>query len=131
MQRHLGGHLGQTLHQEVRRPHSHLQRAEGMFDCLATLAHSLRVFVEALLDGFQYMLMLPPGNASLRAGGAAFFEGTVATRIRPIAPQLLSVLFIGIVIASDVGDLRTMVSEVAKKLDSLLTPTIGDGPNRL
>jgi hypothetical protein len=34
-------------------------------------------------------------------------------------------------IASDVGDLRTMVSEVAKKLDSLLTPTIGDRPNRL
>ena len=34
-------------------------------------------------------------------------------------------------IASDVGDLRTMVSEVAKKLNSLLTPTIGDGPNRL
>ncbi len=34
-------------------------------------------------------------------------------------------------IASDVGDLRTMVSEVAKKLDSLLTPTIGDGPSRL
>ena len=34
-------------------------------------------------------------------------------------------------IASDVGDLRTMVSEVAKKLDSLSTPTIGDGPTRL
>ena len=34
-------------------------------------------------------------------------------------------------IASDVGDLRTMVSEVAKKLDSLSTPTIGDGPSRL
>ncbi len=34
-------------------------------------------------------------------------------------------------IASDVGDVRTMVSEVAKKLDSLSTPTIGDGPNRL
>jgi len=34
-------------------------------------------------------------------------------------------------IASDVGDLRTMVSEVAKKLDSLLTPTIGDRLNRL
>ena len=34
-------------------------------------------------------------------------------------------------IASDVGDVRTMVSEVAKKLNSLLTPTIGDGPNRL
>ena len=34
-------------------------------------------------------------------------------------------------IASDVGDVRTMVSEVAKKLDFLFTPTIGDGPNRL
>ena len=34
-------------------------------------------------------------------------------------------------IASDVGDLRTMVSEVAKNLDSLSTPTVGDGPNRL
>jgi hypothetical protein len=36
---------------------------KGMFDCLATLAHSLRVLVEALLDDFQYMLMLPPGKA--------------------------------------------------------------------
>lgn len=33
-------------------------------------------------------------------------------------------------IASDVGDLRTMVSEVAKKLDSLSTPTMADGPSR-
>ncbi len=33
-------------------------------------------------------------------------------------------------IASDVGDLRTMVSEVAKKLDSLSTMTVGDGPKR-
>ena len=33
-------------------------------------------------------------------------------------------------IASDVGDLRTMVSEVAKKLNSLSTMTVGDGPKR-
>ena len=33
-------------------------------------------------------------------------------------------------IASDVGDLRTMVSEVAKKLDSSSTPTMADGPSR-
>ena len=32
-------------------------------------------------------------------------------------------------IASDVDDLRTMVSEVAKKLDSLSTPTLADGPS--
>ena len=27
---HLGGDLGQTLHQEVRRAHPHLQRAKGI-----------------------------------------------------------------------------------------------------
>src|SRR5262249_32090263 len=30
MQRHLGGNLGQRLHQEVRGTHPHLDRAEGM-----------------------------------------------------------------------------------------------------
>jgi hypothetical protein len=29
-----------------------------MFDCLTTLPHGLRVFVEALLYGLQYILML-------------------------------------------------------------------------
>jgi len=53
VQRHLGGDLGQTLHQEVRRPHPHLQRAKGMFGRLATLAHRLRVPVEALLHSLQ------------------------------------------------------------------------------
>jgi hypothetical protein len=38
MECHLGGDLGQALHQKVRRPHPHLQRAEGMFGRLATLA---------------------------------------------------------------------------------------------
>jgi len=33
-------------------------------------------------------------------------------------------------IASDVGDLRTMVSEVAKKLDSLPIHIKGDGPDQ-
>jgi integrase len=31
-----------------------------MFSCLTTLAHGLRVLVEALLYGLQDMLMLPP-----------------------------------------------------------------------
>src|SRR5271167_764837 len=90
-----------------------------MFDCLATLAHSLRVFVEALLDGFQYMLMLPPGNASLRAGGAAFLEGTVATRIRPIAPQLLSVLFVCIVVLQRFAG-RTAIHILVAEIDKVL-----------
>jgi hypothetical protein len=46
-----------------------------MFGRLATLAHGLRVLVEALLDGLQYMLMLPAGDASLLSSGAAAFDG--------------------------------------------------------
>ena len=87
MKRHLGGDLGQTLHQEVRRPHPHFQRAKGMLGRLASLAHGPRVLVEALLDGLQNMLMLPAGDASLHASGTASLEPTVATRICPIAPQ--------------------------------------------
>src|SRR5262249_16229464 len=68
VQRHLGGDLGQTLHQEVRRPHPHLQRGEGMFGRLATLAHGLRVLIEALLYFLQHMLMLPACDSSLLPG---------------------------------------------------------------
>ena len=43
-----------------------------MFDRLSTLPHRLRVFVEALLYGFQHILVLPARDAPLHAGGAAF-----------------------------------------------------------
>ena len=58
MECHLGGDLGQTLRQEVRRAHPHLQRAKGMLGRLTTLAHRVRVLIEALLYGLQQMLML-------------------------------------------------------------------------
>ena len=57
-----------------------------MFDCLATLTHGLRVLVEALLYGLQYMLMLPAGDPSLLASGAAILERAMAASIRPITP---------------------------------------------
>src|SRR2546425_870034 len=60
-----------------------------MFDRLTTLPHGLRVFVEAILYGLQHILMLPARDAPLHAGGAALLERTVATRICPIASQLL------------------------------------------
>jgi hypothetical protein len=50
-----------------------------MFGCLATLAHGLRVLVEALLYGLQYMLMLPAGDPSLLASGAALFNSATLT----------------------------------------------------
>jgi len=67
VQRHLSGDLGQTLHQELRRPHAHLQRGEGMF---GRLARCRMVLIEALLYFLQYMLMLPACDSSLLASGA-------------------------------------------------------------
>ena len=73
VQRHLGGNLRQTLHQQVRRSHPHLQRAEGMLHRLAALAHCLRVLVETLLYRLQNLLVLPACDAPLRTGRAAMF----------------------------------------------------------
>ena len=46
-QRHLGAHVLQPLHQEVRRAHSRRDGAEGMLDGLAAVARLLRMLVEA------------------------------------------------------------------------------------
>ena len=89
---HLGGNLRQALHQEVRRPYSHLQRAKEMLGRLATQAHGLRVPVEALLDSFKHLLMLSAGNPPLLAGCAARLAHAVAACICPIATQFLAML---------------------------------------
>jgi len=46
VQRHLGGNPWQRLHQEVGCAHPGVDRAEGMLDRLAPLAHLLRMLVE-------------------------------------------------------------------------------------
>ena len=119
MQRHLGGNLRQTLHQKVRRPHPHLQRAKGMFGCLTTLAHGLRVLVEALLYGLEDMLMLPAGDASLHASRAATLERTVAAGIGPIAPQLLAILFVRVVVLQLFAS-RTAIHILVAEVDKVL-----------
>src|SRR5260221_10100685 len=90
-----------------------------MFDRLTTLPHGLRVFVEALLYGLQYILMLPARDAPLHAGGAALLERTVATRICPIASQLLPVLLVRIVVLQLFASrtaIRILVAEIDKVL---------------
>ena len=49
MECHLGGNLGQTLHQEVCRAHPHLQCAKGMLGRFAT---SWRIACEFLSRRF-------------------------------------------------------------------------------
>src|SRR5262245_60237974 len=92
-----------------------------MFDCLTTLPHGLRVFVEALLYGLQYILMLPARDAPLHAGGAALLERTVATRICPIASQLLPVLLVRIVVLQLFAS-RTAAARTAPIPPSPTTP---------
>ena len=65
-ERHLGGDLRQRLHQEVRRAHARLHRAERMLDRLAPLTHGLRVRIETLLHGLEHVLVLPSRDAALR-----------------------------------------------------------------
>src|SRR5262245_14843745 len=57
-----------------------IQCAEGMFGRLATLAHGLRVLIEALLYGLQDVFMLPACNPSLLASGAALFDSAQSSR---------------------------------------------------
>src|SRR6202158_6463170 len=105
-----------------------------MFGRLATLAHGLRIPVEALLYGLQYRLMLPPGNAPLRAGGAAFLERTVATRIRPIASQLLPVLFVRVIVLQLFAGrtaIHILVAEIDKVLLAEATPCLNARCHRL
>src|SRR5262245_31577901 len=49
-ERHLGGDFRQCLCQEVRRAHARLDRAEGVLDRLAPLAHRLWILVESALQ---------------------------------------------------------------------------------
>jgi len=58
VQRHLSGNPGQRLHQEVRGSHPGLNRAEGMLDRLASLAHLFRMLIEPALNDFKNVLML-------------------------------------------------------------------------
>jgi hypothetical protein len=80
--------IREALHEEVCRAHPHLQRVERMVDRLAALGHGLRV----------HLLMLPALDAPLSAGRAAMLDRAVATRIRPIAKQLLPVLLVRVVV---------------------------------
>jgi hypothetical protein len=49
----------------VRRAHARLHRAERVLDSLATLAHSERFRVKALLHSVKQMLVLPSRDHSL------------------------------------------------------------------
>src|SRR5881396_2411084 len=83
----------QPVAQEVGCSHPGLDRAEGMLDRLAPLAHLLRMLVEPALHRLENVLMLPPGDPSLLTGGAAVLDGAAPAGVGPVAVQDQSVFF--------------------------------------
>ena len=85
----LGRHFGRRLHQKVRRPHPHLQRAKRMLDRLATSTHCIRISVQARLNSIDNILVLPPLDATLRsvhlqrAGAARVGPESADVRVGP------------------------------------------------
>ena len=59
VERHLGGHAWQPLHQEVGCSHPRLERPERMVDRLAPLAHFFWVLVEPALDELREYARAP------------------------------------------------------------------------
>src|ERR1700758_3248032 len=119
VERHLGGHAWQPLHQEVGCSHPRLERPERMLDRLAPLSHLFRVLVEPALDGFENMLMLPAGDPSLLAGGTAVLDGAVLAGIGPVAAQDQPVFLVRVVGGEPFpsrADVDVLVSHIAEVL---------------
>src|ERR1700747_2687109 len=119
VERHLGGHAWQPLHQEVGCSHPRLERPERMLDRLAPLSHLFRVLVEPALDGFENMLMLPAGDPSLLAGGTAVPDGAVLAGVGQVAAQDQPVFLVRVVVGEPFttrAESEALVSPVAEVL---------------
>jgi hypothetical protein len=91
-ERHLARDLWQRLHQEMRRAHPHLERAEGMLNRLAPAAHGLGIVIQPLLHSFDNVLVLPPRDPAFLACSALLLDGAGAAGVGRVTAQLLSVL---------------------------------------
>src|SRR5450759_4668935 len=87
VQRHLGGNPWQRLHQEVGCSHPGLDRSEGMLNRLAPFAHLFRMFVEPALHRLENVLMLPSGDPSFLASGAAVLDAAALAGFGRVAAQ--------------------------------------------
>jgi hypothetical protein len=93
MQRHLGGHAWQRLHQEVGCPHAGLDRSERVFHRLAPLTHGLWIFIESALNGLEHTLVLPSGDPALFGCRATALDSTDLAGVRPIAAASCQPIF--------------------------------------
>ena len=119
MECHLGGDPGQRLHQEVGCAHSGLDRAEGVLDRLAPLAHLLRMLVEPALHRLKNVLMLPSGDPAFLAGGAAVLDATALAGFGRVAAQDQSIFRGGEGVGEPFAgraDVNVLVSQISEVL---------------
>jgi len=115
------------LHQEVGCSHPGLDRAEGMLNRLAPLAHLFRMFVEPALHRLKNVFVLPSGDPSLLTGGATVLDGAALAGVGPIAAQDQSV-FLGRVV---VGELLAGWTHVNVLLSHIAEVLLAEAPFRL
>src|SRR5271156_5123695 len=90
-----------------------------MLDCLATLAHSERVRIKALLHSVEQMLMLPSWKPSLWPCRALRFERTTLTGCGPVAPYPLAI-FLASKAISQLLPSRAPISIFLRQIDKVL-----------
>ena len=93
MKTHLRTHLGQRLHQKVRRPHPRFEGAEWMLHRLTPSLHHLRCSLQPGFSRIRHRFVLPATDAPVITTGALRFHRTPYACRTPVPPSLLSRLF--------------------------------------
>src|SRR4029434_6970398 len=107
--------------------HPGLDRAERMLDRLAPLAHLLRILIEPALHRLENVLMLPSGDPSFLAGGAAVLDGAALAGIGPVAAQDQSIFLVRVMVSEPFTG-RTNVDVVLSQVAEVL---LAEAPFRL
>src|SRR6202035_6114754 len=71
IERHLGCYSRKPFHEKVRCSHPALDSAERMFCRLTTHCHFFWMMIETCLHSLKHGFVLPSGDQSFLAGGAA------------------------------------------------------------
>ena len=77
------------------------------------------MLVEPALNRLENMLMLPPGDPSLLAGGAAVLDGAALAGVGPVAAQDQSIFLVRVVLGEPFSgrtDVNVRLSHVAEVL---------------
>src|SRR5208283_5565621 len=93
--------------------------AEGVLDRLATHAHLTRVRIKSSLHGLKKMLVLPAGDAPLRARRALRLDRAGAADAAPIAAQDQPMFLVRVAIGQAFAgraDVSVVLGHIAKVL---------------